>query len=287
MEKQVLLDVLEKHRKWLEGERGGKRADLQGADLQDSDLQGADLFLANLQGANLQGANLQRAGLRSADLQCANLEGTDLRGADLQNANLQYANLQGADLRFADLQDANLRLTDLQGADLRGANLQRAGLECASLQDANLQRADLRFTDLQNVDLRDADLCGTNLWATNLSGAKGIKLAADYIKENFEQTADGIIAYKTFGTFNNPNPNWEIKPGAVIEENVDFHRTNECGCGINVGTLEWVRENSPREPIWKCLIRWIDLADVVVPYNTDGKIRAGRVQLLEIVEEEA
>lgn len=227
MEKQALLGVLEKHLKWINGESGGERADLEGANLKD---------------------------------------------ADLQDANLREADLWGA---------------NLQNADLRGANLQHAGLRFAGLRGANLEGTDLRFADLQNVDLQDANLCGTNLWATNLSGAKGIKLAADYIKENFEQTVDGIVVYKTFGRFNNPNPNWEIKPGAVIEENVDFYRTNECGCGINVGTLEWVRENSPRKPIWKCLIHWIDLADVVVPYNTDGKIRAGRVQLLEIVEEEA
>jgi uncharacterized protein YjbI with pentapeptide repeats len=97
--KSVCID----HIKWLNGEEGGKRADLRGADLQDANLQDADLRGADLQDANLQDANLQRA---------------DLRGADLQDANLQDANLQRADLRGADLQDA-----DLQDADLQDVNL--------------------------------------------------------------------------------------------------------------------------------------------------------------------
>ena len=36
----------------------------------------------------------------------------------------------------------------------------------------------------------------------------------------------------------------------------------------------------PGPILWRCRIRWIDLADLVVPYHTDGKARAGRVELL-------
>ncbi len=44
---------LELHLKWLKGEEGGKRANLQEADLRWADLQGANLREADLQGANL------------------------------------------------------------------------------------------------------------------------------------------------------------------------------------------------------------------------------------------
>jgi len=76
-----LAAVLEKHRKWLNDEEGGERANLQGADLQE--------------------ANLQRADLRYANLQRADLHGADLHGADLHGADLRYANLQGADLDYS------------------------------------------------------------------------------------------------------------------------------------------------------------------------------------------
>ena len=66
MNADELRVVLEKHKKWLNGEDGGKRANLIGADLI---------------GANLSGANLIRA-----DLSVADLRGADLRGADIDYA---------------------------------------------------------------------------------------------------------------------------------------------------------------------------------------------------------
>ena len=116
MDKEVLKEVLDNHKKWLKNLPGGVRADLRGAD-----LQGADLRWADLRRADLRRANLRRADLRGADLRRA-----DLRGADLRRADLRGADIQGADLRGAKLQGANL-----QGADLQGANLSET---CASLQ---------------------------------------------------------------------------------------------------------------------------------------------------------
>ena len=78
MESESLSGIIEKHRKWLDGEDGGERADLQ-----DANLRGADLQDANLRGANLRGADLRGANLRGADLQDADLRGANLRGADL------------------------------------------------------------------------------------------------------------------------------------------------------------------------------------------------------------
>ena len=51
MTKTKMNEILELHKKWLNGAADGKRADLQGADLRGADLQGA-----YLQGAYLQGA---------------------------------------------------------------------------------------------------------------------------------------------------------------------------------------------------------------------------------------
>ena len=48
MEENQLKNVLELHRKWINKEPGGERANLWGAD-----LRGANLRRANLQGANL------------------------------------------------------------------------------------------------------------------------------------------------------------------------------------------------------------------------------------------
>ena len=83
MTNEQLKEILEAHEKWLNGEEGGKKADLRNANLRSADLCGADL--------------------RDADLRNAGLYGADLRGADLRDADLHYANLRNADLRGANL----------------------------------------------------------------------------------------------------------------------------------------------------------------------------------------
>ena len=86
-----IKDILEKHKKWLNAEDGGERADLSCANLSYANLSGADLSCANLSYADLCGANLF-----GADLFGANLRGANLFGADLFGANLRGADLSGA-----------------------------------------------------------------------------------------------------------------------------------------------------------------------------------------------
>ena len=113
MTKEELDQVLKLHKKWLDGNCGGKRAVLRGVDFRCADLSGENLRCADLRGADLSGENLRYADLRDADLRDADLRGADLRGAELHDA----------DLRDADLRDADLRGAELHGADLRGADI--------------------------------------------------------------------------------------------------------------------------------------------------------------------
>ena len=98
MTSEAIKKVLELHKKWLNNEQGGERANLRGADMSG----------ANLRRADLRGAGLREANLREADLREANLSEADLREANLSEANLRGANLSGADLRRADLRGADL-----------------------------------------------------------------------------------------------------------------------------------------------------------------------------------
>ena len=245
MRKKELTEILERHKLWLNNE-GGERANLIGANLKG----------ANLRYANLTGANLSDANLIDANLIDANLRGAYLIGAYLSDTNLSGAYLSGADFSGADLSDANF-----SGANLRGAYLSDTNLSGASFSGANLRGADL-------------------------SGAKGILDAAEWMKENFVSTLDGVIVYKAFGdTIYAAPERWEVAEGNYITEVCNPNRTDDCGCGVNFGTLEWIQENinSPTS-VWKCLIEWIDLVSVVVPYNTDGKARCERLKLLERIE---
>ena len=143
-------------------------------------------------------------------------------------------------------------------------------------EKANGVKANLSGANLSGADLRWADL----------SGADGLLSAVNFMEAHFERTPEGYIAYKMFSCERAAPKSWKIEPGSVITENVNFNRTDECGCGINVAPLEWVRREYGDKglDIWKVLIRWEWLCGVCVPYNTDGKIRCEKVDLLEVVK---
>jgi hypothetical protein len=88
MTSEEIKKVLDLHKKWLNNEDGGERANLRWA----------DLSCVNLSGAKLRGADLRETTLRLADLRWADLRETTLRLADLRGVNLTRADLRGADL---------------------------------------------------------------------------------------------------------------------------------------------------------------------------------------------
>lgn len=120
-----------------------------------------------------------------------------------------------------------------------------------------------------------------------LSQCRGITSPSDYLNEYFERNESdtGYIVYKTFGSMYPPCKEWDISPGSIIYENCDMNRCNPCSYGINVAPIEWIKKyNLGKKDIWRCEIldKW--LADVCVPYDTDGKIRCNKLRLIDIVK---
>lgn len=76
MNKEQLNDILEKHKKWLDDEEGGERANLIRVDLSHTDLSYAALIHTDLIGT---------------DLSYANLRGTDLSYTDLSGADIDFS----------------------------------------------------------------------------------------------------------------------------------------------------------------------------------------------------
>ena len=97
MKKEELELILENHKKWLNDDCDGMRADLRGAYLSYANLRDADLSYANLRGADLSYANLSYTNLSYANLRYANLREADLSYANLRYADLSYANLRDAE----------------------------------------------------------------------------------------------------------------------------------------------------------------------------------------------
>jgi len=149
MTQDEIAEKLRKHRKWLNGEDGGEKADFHNAD-----LYGADLYKTLLQYADLHNANLQYA----------NLYLSDLEGANLEAANLQHSTLRWAKLNDVNLESSNLRYATLEHANLRNANLQYADFWLASLRNTNLDGADLWGARLLYSDLEGSNLQSTRIW---------------------------------------------------------------------------------------------------------------------------
>ena len=121
-----LLRALTAHRRWLQGDSDGVRADLSDENLSD----------VNLEGRNLSHVSLANAKLSDARLRGAKLVGAELTGADLCGGNLTNSNLAAATLTDANLIGADLSAADLKGADLWRANLARCIISPKSLHDA-------------------------------------------------------------------------------------------------------------------------------------------------------
>jgi len=198
-----------------------------------------------------------------------NLIGVDLHGADLRGANLANAKLANANLTSADLSDANLDF-----ANLRLANLCRASLCGASLIGADLRNAALYAT------LWD----GANLYGADFSGAHGLLDPSEWLSNALEHDDDGYICYKRIGK---APDGLVFFPGEYIIEAVNPDRSTDFGHSATVGTWQWCKEYNTEAVLWRCLIEWRYLPSVIVPFNTNGNFRAGRVKLLEIVPEKS
>ena len=122
METNELKNILALHKKWLNEEEGGERADLHGADLSGICLDNVDFRSANLRCVNFRNAIITNSDFRSADLYGADfchalLQGSDFASANLKNANFTYVNLCNADFLNADLTGACLGEANLKGVD--------------------------------------------------------------------------------------------------------------------------------------------------------------------------
>lgn len=250
MTKGELQDIIESHKKWLNG-YGGERANLCGADLSDTDLRNVNLHHALLIHADLCNANLSGIDLCGVDLSDARLCNADLSCAIINAANLSYADLSGANLCYT-----NLCNTDLHNANLCGANLCGANLSGVNLSGVNLSRANLRGTDLSKL-IYDEDTAFYALQCPETGSFIGYKKAHGYIVE-LEILADAkrssatsrkcrcsaakVLSITTISgkstkvkeIASNRDSNFVYRVGEIVRVDCfDENRWNECSTGIH------------------------------------------------------
>ena len=118
MKKGKLKKILDKHKKWVNNEKSGVRADLARANLEGACLTGADL-----RGVDLEGAFLTRANLTRADLRGTCLIGAYLTGADLTEAIINWMSHALISEILRAVAGANVEKLKLAGLVLIGQNM--------------------------------------------------------------------------------------------------------------------------------------------------------------------
>ena len=100
----------------------------------------------------------------------------------------------------------------------------------------------------------------------------------------------GLAGYKLFlrhesGRRTSPcytNPTeWDIAPGAWLKEPVDTNRFEDCSYGVNIGSMGWVKrfaetiayESGVVPEIWNGFVPYDYMPHIVIPFESDGKIR--------------
>ena len=240
MDKNKLKEILDKHKKWLNNEPGGEKANLSYADLHSANLSSADLSSANLRYANLSSADLSSANLSYANLSYANLSYANLSYADLSSANLSYANLRYANLSSADLSSADLSSANLRYADLSSANLRSANLSYADLSSANNLFYPLNCPEYGSFigwkkalsDETESIVKLQILEDSLRSSATGRKCRCSSAKVLEIQSLDGKEVFQCAESIYNPS--FIYRTGEVVSvNNFDPDRWNECAAGIH------------------------------------------------------
>ena len=198
--KEELNEILQKHKMWLNNDKGGERADLRGIDLKNADLRFTDLRFADLRGTDL----------KNADLRFADLINADLRFADLINADLRDANLRGADLRFADL-------TSIE------TNMNTIGYNLACPEEGFF------------IGYKKANGCIVKLLIledSKRSSATTAKCRCDKAKVlEIKEIETGKRVKKVSSNYDS---DFVYKIGEIVTvDNFDDNRWNECGTGIH------------------------------------------------------
>ncbi len=78
MDRARLNEILEKHKKWLNGEKDGVRADLSNIDLRNIDLSGRNLSHIDMSHSNMSHSDMSHSDMRGSDLSHSNLSGSNL-----------------------------------------------------------------------------------------------------------------------------------------------------------------------------------------------------------------
>ena len=286
---QELDKMLEQHEKWVMNSREGCQLKLIDMDCSSLDFSKRNLYASSFIDCFLSYANFDHANLNHALFQACDIAFASF--LHISGHHLQFENVRGSETAWNDsdlcdciMVDCLLPVSRFVGCVFKGSHFSEV-----SLLRSNFTGSSLNYTNWHNCCLKECDLTGVALsditmLNTDLSQSRGLPSQADYIRMHFESDEKGFYAYKVFDVVYQAPESWIRRRGEEIKEVVNMDRFNRCSYGVNVATKHWIHQSFRADPglyVWKVLIPWKYVADVCVPFMTEGTIRCGRCILIE------
>lgn len=276
-----------------------------------ANLRGADLRGVNASYLNFNGADMTDARLSNADFFSASMQGVTIRGRyNHDNVRFEKASLRGAVIestfysglfRETGLTHANIGGSKFFNCNMAGANMSYAKADVVMFDHCQLKMS--RMVKMRVSETLIFDYCTTNMlslrdarinrvvvrggmfYHSDLSGMKGLKRPSEWLRENFKRDPETgcYIVYKarfSGSGFEQPS-DWKWEPGAVFREYCNPDVGTLGGCGVNFGTLEYVRRFHGRREVWACLLTGVP----VVPLGTNWNARSDELTLMYQVDE--
>ena len=253
--------LIVKHHEWVMEDRYKRVHEGQGEPLDLSCRYFDDIILEqkSLSRGRFFSSHFRDSVFHEVEAKLANFEGADFEGAHFERARFVDCDFSNADFRGAHFSETNFLDCDLSKATFRNARVMG------------------RPSHEDGARIKDCKTLGVD-W----SGVEGFHDPVEFMKSNFETDDLGFIVFKAFSQYYPAPSYWTIEPGSILRENVTYSRSRECAPGINVASLAWVKQNMDSwKDIWIGRIRYEWLVDVVVPFDSDGKIRTGWLELLQ------
>jgi len=217
----------------------------------------------------------------------ASITRTEFYNSDVSKSRFNTSSLFKVNFRESDLSNSTFVKSEIKDSSFYICNLSNINFRNLKFQFGKFVSSNLRNSKFIGAKFEKVYFDNSNLLYVDFSQSTGLISPIDYLKENFEWTDKGLIVYKIFDLYYS-SPWGDLKPGMIINEEVNHDRTLNCACGINVtnkqrlnNMLHRVLLSKLNGIVWECLIRNKWLPCVVVPYNTSGKIRAGRIELIK------
>ena len=123
LSEEELIQIVEKHEKWLQGEKDGERAEFSQVSIHD----------IRIEGENLEGAIFSDCSLRNVDFISSSLEQTRFSVVNFENCIFQDSNF--ANTIFEDV--------FFTGIQFRGCSMTQMSMRFSDMLDANFLRCKL------------------------------------------------------------------------------------------------------------------------------------------------